>query len=61
MVRLKVPPVRVVVFFLVVLVAVLALLQAHMTQARPSSTDRALKTIATIVVHAHHTSAHFSQ
>ncbi len=61
MVRPKVPPVRLVVFFLVVLVAAVVLVQTHPTQARPSSGNPTLKTIANIVVHAHHHSARSNQ
>lgn len=59
MVRFKVPPVRIVVFFLFVVVAAFALMQVHMTQARP--VDAGLKTIANIVVHAQHHTAGASQ
>jgi hypothetical protein len=61
MVRFKVPSVRVVVFFVFVLFAVLALMQAHLTQAQPVHSDAGLKTIANIVVHAHHSFSHAAQ
>jgi hypothetical protein len=61
MVRLKVRPVRLAIFFVVVLIACFAVVQAHLTQAQPERVDSSLKTIAHIVVHAHHKPAQLNK
>jgi hypothetical protein len=52
--RLKVPSVRIIGFFVIVVVALLLVMQTHLTQAKPEHATPSLKTIANIVVHAHH-------
>jgi hypothetical protein len=53
MVRLKIPRVRILVFFLIVLLASFAAVQAHLTEAKPERAGASLKTIAHVIVHAH--------
>jgi hypothetical protein len=54
MTRLKVPSVRIIGFFVLVVLGLFLVMQAHLTQAQPERVDPSLKTIAHIVVHAHH-------
>jgi hypothetical protein len=61
MTGLKVHSVRIVIFFLFVLVGVFALMQTHLTQAQPARIDPTLKTIANIVVHPHHQPAQLNK
>ena len=49
---------RAIAVFVAVLIAVLVLMQAHLTHAQPSQPHATLKTIANIVVHAHRHHAH---
>lgn len=61
MIGLKVPRLRIVLFFFVVLLGAFVLIQAHLTQAQPARMDPALKTITHIVVHAHHQPAQLNK
>ena len=54
MVRVKVPSARLLVVFALALLVTFVLTQARLTPAQPAPADRNLKTIANVVVHAHH-------
>jgi hypothetical protein len=54
MLPLKIFSVRVISLFVIGVVTLLLVMQAHLTQAKPEHAKPSLKTIANIVVHAPH-------